>query len=360
MKFEKIMVSGERQFVNRHQALFDVISSQSNQLDYVYDEEFSKIIFVENLAKVFRKSIRTFFPAKFSEWQNSDRGFIARSKRTESKIRKLDCKPDLVLHIFGMYSPFWDNSDIPYAMYLDYTAALAHRKSPLTEKFFSWKDCEKTSYDRAYHLFVMSHLVKYSLIDDYGILPEKITVVGSFASGHKVYEGEKKFGTQQILFNGADFERKGGDLVIAAFKHIKKALPAAKLVIIGKKITAIEEGVDNPGKIKSLSEMRKLFLDTDLVIAPGRCDPFPTFAIEAMNYGVPCLVSNNDGMPEIVDRDINGAVVDDLTPEAIAEKAIDLLNNIPVLTSMSHQARHKVKHHFNCDIIARKIIQTLS
>lgn len=206
----------------------------------------------------------------------------------------------------------------------------------------------------------MSNLVKSSLVEDYRIKPDKITVVGSSGNVQEPYEGEKTFGSKQILFNGSDFERKGGDLVLAAFNQVKTALPEAKLVIIGKKLAIRENGVDNPGHISSPSEMRNLFLKTDLVVAPARCDPFPTFLMEAMSYGVPCIVSARDGMPEIIDNGVSGVVIDQPAPDLLAHQIINLLCDIPLLTSMSYNARHKVKTRFNWNDIAKNISQVLS
>ena len=292
--------------------------------------------------------------------------FIEKSRWIERQIRQLRDQPDFVLHVFSMYSPFWDQFDIPYGMYLDYTMTLVHKNwapwAPFAtpEKLSDWLSCERLAYERAAYLFTMSRLVKSSLVDDYGISPEKITVVGSFPNRHTIYKGEKKFGSKQILFNGAEFERKGGDLVLEAFKLVKQALPEAKLVVIGTKLKATAAGVDYLGRITSLEDMRQLFLKSDLLLAPGRCDPFPSFVIEAMNYGVPCIVSGNDGMPEIVDHGINGLVIDPATPEVIAEKIINLMGDLPTLTSMSHQARQKVKTQLNRHVIAAKIMNTIS
>jgi glycosyltransferase involved in cell wall biosynthesis len=191
-------------------------------------------------------------------------------------------------------------------------------------------------------------------------LKTAITVVGSFANHHPLYEGEKKFGSKQIMFNGSDFERKGGDIVLKAFKQVKQVLPEAKLVVIGKKLDISDVGVISPGKISSLDQMRELFLETDLILAPARCDPFPSFLIEAMNYGIPCIVSGNDGMPEIVDHDVSGLVIDPPVPEIIAENTINLLNNPLKLADMSQQARQKVRNQLNCDLVAKKIMQVLS
>jgi len=361
MKIEKMLISGETAFINRYRALFESMEPQLEQLHYLPNDKVFKIGFLNKLAKVPNKLISILSPKQADKSRSTVEGFLARSRRSERRIGQLKEKPDFVLQVFGMYSPFWDQMTIPYAMYLDYTAALAQRGlSPSQKELSEWNAYERLMYERACHLFPMSQLVKSSLINDYGISPDKITVVGSFANRHALYTEEKTFGTKQLLFNGSDFERKGGDLVLEAFKHIKKAIPEAKLVIIGKKLNTAEDGVINPGKINSLAEMRQLFLETDLVLAPGKCDPFPSFVIEGMNYGVPGIVSGNDGMPEIINHGINGLVVDPLTPELIAEKTINLLTDIPTLTSLSQEARKKVKTQLNCHMVAEKIMATLN
>lgn len=292
--------------------------------------------------------------------------FISNSKKIEHKIRQLEYVPDFIFHVFGLYCPLWNKVDIPYVMYLDYTMALAKKNWPLWVPFINhreyetWIYCEGKAYKRAHHLFSMSNLVKSSLIEDYGIEANQITVVGSSGNFLEPYEGEKMFGNKQILFNGSDFKRKGGDLVLEAFKKVKQALPEARLVIIGKKLSIHEDGIDNPGRISSHLDMRDLFLKSDLVVAPGYCDPFPTFLMEAMNYGVPCIVSANDGMPEIVDNEVNGIVIHQPTSDLLANHIINLLGNISILKTMSQNARHKVKTKFNWNVIAKNILQVLS
>ncbi|MDZ8054932.1 MAG: glycosyltransferase family 4 protein [Aulosira sp. ZfuVER01] len=365
MKLKKIVVTGDGLFLRRYRPLFETLSLQCEQLEYLSGDEPFRLPVLNKAAKLLNKLIYLISPVLAGKRQKNKQAFIKKSKRLERSIEQLDYKPDFVLHIFGMYCPFWEKFDIPYGMYLDYTMSLVKHNwlpwAPFSnyQEFTAWLECERLAYQRAYHLFTMSHVVKSSLITDYGIEPEKITVVGSFANRHTVYEGEKPFGSKQILFNGAEFERKGGDIVLAAFKQVKTVLPESKLVIIGKQLGIQQEGVENPGQISSLEEMRHLFLQTDLVVAPGKCDPFPSFLIEAMNYGVPCIVSPNDGMPEIVDPGISGIVVDPLTPELLAEKIIHLLNDISTLTAMSQAGRQKVKTQLNCEKVAASIKQVL-
>jgi hypothetical protein len=60
-------------------------------------------------------------------------------------------------------------------------------------------------------------------------------VVGSGGHFDEFYSGEHGFGSKRILFYGdrADFGRKGGDLVTAAFQIVKEKIPEAKLAVVG-------------------------------------------------------------------------------------------------------------------------------
>jgi glycogen synthase len=365
MKIEKMLVTGDALFLRRHRPLFEAFSLYGAQVDYLVGDEPFRLTLLNEAYKILNKVIYALSPLIAGQRQKNEQTFIAKSKQIEQRIRQLQPQPDFVLHVFGMYCPFWDDGAIPYGMYLDYTMSLAHRNwaawAPFTsaQSFEAWKDCERSAYQRAYHLFAMSNVVKLSLIQDYGIKPEKISVVGSFAGRHKVYSGEKPFGRQQILFNAGDFNRKGGDLVLAAFEQVRQVMPEARLTIIGKKVGNHQAGVYNPGRIGSLAAMQALFLQTDVVVAPGRCDPFPTFVIEAMNYGVPCIVSGNDGMPEIVDHEMTGLVIEPTTPESLAREIVRLLGNTSTLTMMSQQARQKVREKFNQAKIAEVMINVL-
>ena len=364
MKVKKVVITGDLGIINRHQFLFEAMSSYWESVEIISWNESFKM-----KTSVFLKKFSTFLLTQtrynYDDFHKSGQAFILKSEQVGSKIKSLSYTPDLVFHLFCLWTPFWHKSDIPYIMLLDYTMSLAERTwlpwatfNNQKERDF-WMACERQAYERAYHLFCMSHLVKSSLVRDYGIGPEKITVTGSSGTYKEPYNGEKLLGTKQILFNGSDFERKGGDTVLAAFKQVKQVIPQARLVIIGKKIDTQDDGIDNPGFVSAL-EVENLFLKTDLVVAPAHCDPFPHFLIEAMNYGVPCIVSGNDGMPEIIDNEVNGIVINQPTPELLAEQIIRLLGDRSLLEAMSIKARAKVQTKFNWSNIAENISLTLS
>jgi glycosyltransferase involved in cell wall biosynthesis len=369
MKVKKIVVTGEQYYIQRRQFLFKAMSPYFEEIQFNprspewYDAKIPRLLLK------YLYALRVFSLSKADTlYQRNKREFIAKSRRAEREIKQLDYTPDLIFHIFNTYSPLWDSFDIPYVIYLDYTMVLAEKSGSPWVYFISRKErdarfeCERQMYDRSYHLFAMSSLVKNSLIEDYRINPEKITVVGVSGNFKEPYEGEKTFGTKQILFNGSDFERKGGDIVLAAFEEVRKALPEAKLVVIGKTISTTIDGVENPGKISSRSELEELFLKTDLVVAPSRYEPFGLFLVEAMSYGIPCIVSAHEGngILEFLDHEVDSILIPEPTPDVLARHTINLLSNPSLLASMSEAARCKVKSKLNWNTIAKEMVQVLS
>lgn len=361
MNAKKILVTGDRFMINRHQILFQELSSHVEDIQYLNIEKLSDAKLLKQIGKLVKKRL-SFLPIKSaSSLRKNANNFIKTSRDLEKKIRSLKSKPDLIFHLYGMYSPFWDEFDIPYVTYLDYTMALARRNwspwAPFSteQEFASWIECERRGYENTHHLFTKTNLVKRSLIEDYSINPDKITVVGTSGKFLEPYQGEKEFGSKQILFNGSDFKRKGGDLVLAAFEKVKQAIPEAKLVIVGDNLSINQDGVYNPGYISSALAMKNLFIETDLVVAPAICEPLGIFSIEAMNYGVPCIVSDNGGISEIIDHEVSGIVISHRTPELLASQTIKLLSDSNVLKEMSQNVRHKVKNLLNWNHIANKM-----
>jgi glycogen synthase len=358
----EVVITGRKHFLNRYKGFANALS---RHFDTVTTLPTGKVLNLHPMSVSARLAHGTRFEEFFGPYMSYDanhpRGYVLRSRQTEKKIKSLSLKPDFVIHLFSLFGPFWDDFSIPYAMYLDYTMALGRENWPLWAPFRSdrdyerWIAHEKRSYDKSQLIFTMGNNCKNSLVKDYNIPAEKIHVVGSSGNFRDSSTAQKTFGTKQILFQGSEFERKGGDLLLQAFRLIRASMPTATLVIIGSTLTIDEPGVKNLGYISSAQEIENLFLTSDLVIAPARCDPFTAFVIEAMNYGVPCIVTRQSGISEIILNQENGIVIDSLDPAEIATEAIKLLAHPADLERISSGGRKLIHTSLNWKVIADKV-----
>jgi glycosyltransferase involved in cell wall biosynthesis len=370
MVLRRVLVTGPPGFLQRYRYLFEALSAHFESVELLPSRPYSlwrRAVFKGRsmLNERVNRRVIGVLDGMFVTHPSDARFFASRSRQMERRIAALTQRPDVVLDVFAMCSPFWDEVTVPYTLILDYTMALARRHYPpwapfATERQYrKFIDCERRTYAKAEHLFTFGSQTQESLVVDYGIAPERTSVVGS--SGHFLhpYVGQRMFGSQRILFNASEFHRKGGDRVLGAFRIVREAIPGARLTVIGEPLGITEPGVDNPGFVASPEEMERLFLSTDLVVAPARCDPYPGFLIEALSYGVPCITSAVDGMPDIVEHGKCGLVLENCEPPVLAQAILSLLKEPQRLSAMSDQARRRVRERFTWPLIAKKMSETL-
>ncbi|HEY3488124.1 MAG TPA: glycosyltransferase [Gammaproteobacteria bacterium] len=73
----------------------------------------------------------------------------------------------------------------------------------------------------------------------------------------------------------------------------------------------------------------------------------PKSIIEGMAYGVPPIVTDSGGSPELIEHGISGIVVPSDSAKAIAEAILQLYRNPGLVDSMGNAARERIRQHFN-------------
>jgi glycogen synthase len=369
-----VLVTGTSLFLRRHGHIFEALAPHFAHFDYLPERRLSHMARAiykvgSTLCRRAPRSVSSVIERLAAMHPYDARVFVARSLKLESQIARLPKAPDLILHIFGMYCPLWTKPSIPYAMMLDYTEALAYRNWREWAPFASESSlrarllCERRAYQNAVHLFPFGSATRRSLIEDYAVDPAKITVIGSAGYFTGEDSDHRTFGSKRILCycgEGPDFYRKGGDRVLAAFRIVRRQIPDAKLAVVGG-CSEMDgnPGVENYGYVSSPEKMRELFLSSELVLAPARCDPFPTFLIEAMNFGLPCVTSDVDGIPEIVAHEITGLVLSDLSGPQLGAEVVGLLNDSQRLIEMSRSGKERAREKFSSSQVARTVAEAI-
>ncbi|GBF33922.1 glycosyltransferase [Desulfocucumis palustris] len=124
------------------------------------------------------------------------------------------------------------------------------------------------------------------------------------------YQSEKNF---KILFVGGLSEHKGVDVLIRAFALFIKERPNSELIIVGNgpqktmlmelsSNLGITKNVIFPGGVKH-KDIWSFYQASDIFVHPGVWpEPFGRTILEAMTYGLPCIVSDLGAPPDIVEN----------------------------------------------------------
>ena len=167
-----------------------------------------------------------------------------------------------------------------------------------------WITLETKMYQKANLIFVGNKRIKESLINDYGVAENRVIITGFGAGLGAAPRLDKQFDGKTLLYIGkGDFEKKGGLVLLEAFRLLKQHIPQAVLHIVGQdqdKVPKVD-GVVNHGYITDRNRLKELMTNAHCFVLPSLVDRNPITVIEAMAASTPCIVSDYGAMPEMVE-----------------------------------------------------------
>lgn len=107
------------------------------------------------------------------------------------------------------------------------------------------------------------------------------------------------------------------------------------------------------------NEKRLFFQKTDLFIFPTHYETFGLVLLEAMEYGIPCIATNEGGIPSIVENNKTGYIVGRQNPQALAEKITFLLDHPEICKEMGKAGKEKFLKEFTLEIFENRIKEIL-
>lgn len=236
------------------------------------------------------------------------------------------------------------------------TPCVAHLRTFNSEGFNKYK----VSYARRLNarFIAISKKIKEHWAGN-GIEPERIEVIYNIfypeeRSDEKCiplltdYEGCK------ILFVGRIAECKGIPFLLDSFSELTKNNIEARLFFVG-------EGEDLQ-KIKKRVLMCKMDKDVfflgytdnpqailqhaDVVVLPSKEEGFGRVLLEAMNAGVPVIGTRIGGIPEIIEHNINGMLVDYGDAVGLRDAMLRVLNDRPLRDKLISNGYETVRTRF--------------
>jgi glycosyltransferase involved in cell wall biosynthesis len=161
-----------------------------------------------------------------------------------------------------------------------------------------------------------------------------------------------------LLFVGKLTEQKGVDVLLKALAGVRRVIPAVRLKIVGdgpaektlKKLAAdlqVSDLVTFTGKLSNARVMQE-YDDALLVIVPSKyVESFGLVGIEAMSRGRVVIASRIGGLPDLVDDDETGFLVEPGNIDDLSSRIISAIQNYSRLVEMGARARTKYERCFS-------------
>ena len=203
-------------------------------------------------------------------------------------------------------------------------------------------DIEQFGMESADQVIAVSHYTKNTIVNRYGIRPDKITVVhNAVARENGPLPGipPKRKGQKIVLFLGRITFQKGPEYFIEAAALVLKHMPNVTFVMAGA-------GDMRDGMIERVAQLgigrnfhflgfvsgmqiEQVYAMSDLYVMPSVSEPFGISPLEAMLRDVPVIISKQSGVAEVLR---NALKVDFWDVRELANKILSVLK-YPALSS---------------------------
>jgi len=204
-----------------------------------------------------------------------------------------------------------------------------------------------------------------------GVPPSKILVVYPAVDADRFHPGVDGSHVRQryagcddvmLLSVGRLQRRKGHDVAIRAIASLREELPNVRYVIAGDgeerarlERLAIDEGVQDrvffAGTIAD-DDLPAYYAACDVFLLPNRVDDgdiegFGIVFLEAAASGKPAIGGDSGGVPEAVERDVTGLLVDGASVDAVTAAVRHLATSRPCRERLGRAGRARAQRSFS-------------
>ncbi len=224
---------------------------------------------------------------------------------------------------------------------------------------------------RSDRVLLSSDWAKTSAIVDYGTAPAAITVLplGPNINGDLIeqYKHAKTADFRdgvRLLFIGADWERKGGPVVVEIKRHLDSLGIPCELFLVGNcpKDMASEDGIHVLGRLdksdgKQLRELCRLYELAHFFVLPTSAEAYGIVFSEAQAFGCPSLTYAVGGTPTAVLDGMTGYTLPlGSTAKDFAQIICSLVRDPRQYEQMSANCRARYETEANWRTWARTVI----
>jgi len=193
---------------------------------------------------------------------------------------------------------------------------------------------EKYGMEQADYVLPVSNYTGEIIKDHYGINAEKLLTVHNGADEVEALREEKPFSDKLVLYLGRVTGQKGPQYFLDVASKVAETVPNVRFVMAGTGDRL--KGLIETGAYKKIGnklhftgflskeKVRHLLAIGDVYVMPSVSEPFGISALEAAQYGVPCVISKQSGVAEVL---FGALKADYWDTDKMASHIISLLKN---------------------------------
>lgn len=227
-------------------------------------------------------------------------------------------------------------------------------------------DLEKRGMEFADRLMPVSHFTAENINQYYGISKDKMSVIHNGSITVPSYTSKRNFKEKTVLFVGRLTRQKGPERFLEIAARVLEKDPAVRFVMAGTgdylKSMLEQSSYKHIGNRFHLTgflnseKLRYLFSVSDVYCMPSVSEPFGLSAVEAAQFGIPCVISKQSGVSEV----LKGALTfDHWDVNKAADHILSLLNDSIFKTKIVNDAYQNLDN-ITWDISAQKIMNSYS
>jgi glycosyltransferase involved in cell wall biosynthesis len=235
-----------------------------------------------------------------------------------------------------------------------------HEKGPAWLEVWKWR-LNRDCFRSARRLVAWSEWTKLGLVRDYEVPADKITVI---PPGVNVQEWRRPtprvphVNPVKILFVGGDLERKGGLVLLEAFRALRHL--GLELHLVTKAHLPPEPGVFVYNNLEANSQpLKDLYHNCDIFALPTFGDCLPMVLSEAGASGMAIVTTNVAAIPELVRNGETGLTVPAGDPTSLTEALRNLATNSTLRITLGERAMDHVGHHYDAPTNASRLLGLL-
>ena len=224
---------------------------------------------------------------------------------------------------------------------------------------------ERQGMEEADQVFAVSERTKKIIVSRYHIDPGKVEVIhnGVQFVNNGALKDQTLTGKKLVTFLGRVTYQKGPEYFVDAAYQVHQKFPDVHFIMAGagdllpamiEKVASLNmsshfhfTGFLNPEQVE------KVWRLTDVYVMPSVSEPFGITPLEAMQAGIPVIISKQSGVAEVVNQVIK---IDFWNTSALAGSIGELLSKPGFANSLIKKSRREVKK-ISWDSTSKKIIK---